>query len=145
MQIKFFTVPIMGGELIAEELNVFLRSKKILHLEQRLLQEDGGACWCFCVRYLEEGVGTEKKKVDYREILDTVSFARFSRLREIRKKVAMEEGVPAYAVFTDEELAAMSKIEVLTAAGMRSIKGIGDKKIERYALFFISNQHEADQ
>ena len=37
--------------------------------------------------------------------------AYLKRLREIRKKVAADEGVPAFAVFTDEELAALAKLE----------------------------------
>ena len=33
MQVKFFTIPIVGGEKISEELNVFLRSNKVLETE----------------------------------------------------------------------------------------------------------------
>ncbi|MFM9947020.1 MAG: hypothetical protein ACKV1O_03705 [Saprospiraceae bacterium] len=47
MQIKFFTIPVMGGEALAEELNVFLRSKKILQVEQQLVSEAQGSAWCF--------------------------------------------------------------------------------------------------
>ena len=50
MQIKIFTIPIMGGEKLLEEMNVFLRSKKVLQVEQHLVQEVGGlfatsSCW----------------------------------------------------------------------------------------------------
>ena len=38
MQIKIFTIPIMGGELLVEEMNVFLRSKKVLQLKEHLVQ-----------------------------------------------------------------------------------------------------------
>ena len=51
MQIKIFTIPIMGGGKLLEEMNVFLRSKKVLQVEQHLVQEVGGglfatsSCW----------------------------------------------------------------------------------------------------
>ncbi|MCB0376036.1 MAG: HRDC domain-containing protein, partial [Sinomicrobium sp.] len=65
-------------------------------------------------------------------------FARFSRMREIRKTIAREEAIPAYAVFTDEELAAIAKMEPpLTEAGLKTIKGIGKKKVEKYGAYFL--------
>ncbi|MCB9298197.1 MAG: HRDC domain-containing protein [Lewinellaceae bacterium] len=44
-------------------------------------------------------------------------------MRETRKRLAQEEGMPAYAIFSDKELAAMAKVERLTAAAMKEIKG----------------------
>jgi hypothetical protein len=35
MQIKLFTIPILGGEKLNEELNLFLRSKKVSSVCQR--------------------------------------------------------------------------------------------------------------
>ncbi|MCC6414024.1 MAG: HRDC domain-containing protein [Saprospiraceae bacterium] len=139
MQIKLFSIPIHGGESIGEDLNAFLRSKKILQVEQHLVSLQDAAYWCFAVRYLESGGPGElnKPRIDYKEVLDEATFARFSKLREIRKKVAQEEAIPAYAVFTDEELAGLAQLEKLTAETMRSIKGIGEKKVERYAKYFI--------
>jgi superfamily II DNA helicase RecQ len=43
-------------------------------------------------------------------VLDDATFKRFSALREIRKRVGQEDGVPAYAVFTDAELAEIDRI-----------------------------------
>jgi superfamily II DNA helicase RecQ len=77
--------------------------------------------------------------VDYKHILDEPTFQKFSKLREIRKKVAAEEGIPAFAVFTDEELAGLAKLDAITEQSMLSVKGIGAKKVERYAKNFITN------
>lgn len=41
------------------------------------------------------------KKVDYKKVLDEATFEKFSKLREIRKKVAAEEGISAFIIFTD--------------------------------------------
>ncbi|NUQ25707.1 MAG: HRDC domain-containing protein [Saprospiraceae bacterium] len=140
MQIKLFTIPIYGGEAITEEMNAFLRSKKVLQTEQQLVSNERGACWCFFIKYIDDHAATDsgKKKVDYREVLDEATFQRFSKLREIRKSLATQEGLPAYAIFTDEELAELAKLEVINAATMKSIKGIGEKKVERYGSQFYT-------
>lgn len=139
MQIKIFTVPIIGGESLNEELNVFLRSKKILNTESQIVQQDGNSFWTFSLKYIEDiTIGErEKMKIDYRQVLDEATFQRFSRLREVRKQLAQDDGVPAYAVFTDEELAGIAKLEELILPKMKSIKGIGDKKVEKYGQKII--------
>jgi superfamily II DNA helicase RecQ len=149
MQIKLFTIPILGGEALAEEMNVFLRSKKILQTAQHLTQEGGNAFWCFCIKYVEDVALQEKQalaqpKVDYKQVLDEVTFARFSKMREMRKRVAQEDAVPAYAVFTDEELAGLAKIEKLTLATMKSVQGIGQKKVEKYGKFFLPEDEKSE-
>ncbi len=138
MQIKLYSIPIVGGEKINEDMNVFLRSKKILQVENQIVSNAQGSYWTFCIKYIEDLNTTEttKAKVDYREVLDEATFKVFSHLREIRKKIAVDEGVPAYAVFTDEELSNIAKLEEITAANMLKIKGIGEKKVEKYAQRF---------
>ena len=138
MQIKLYTIPILGGERMNEEMNVFLRSKKILQVDCRLASEPQGACWCFCIKYLDDltSPDREKIKVDYREVLGEDIFKRFAQLRVVRKQLAQDEGIPAYAIFTDEELAALAKVDNLTLASMRSVKGIGEKKVEKYGVHF---------
>jgi hypothetical protein len=37
MQIKIYTIPLIGGESINEEMNLLLHSKKILHVEKQFL------------------------------------------------------------------------------------------------------------
>ncbi|MCB9267772.1 MAG: HRDC domain-containing protein [Lewinellaceae bacterium] len=138
MQIKIFNIPILGGEQLNEEMNRFLRSKKILQVQNHVVNSEQGAFWCFCIKYLDEySAGEKKEKVDYRELLDEPSFSRFSEMRKIRKQVAEEEAIPAYAVFTNEELAELAKIEGLTEARMKSVKGIGQKKVEKYGHHFL--------
>lgn len=143
MQIKLFTIPVgdSGGAL--QEMNAFLRGNKILEVENKLIGNDNGAYWCFCVRYIERTLaesGGEKdgKKVDYKKILDETTFEKFSKLREIRKKVAADEGISAFIIFTDEELVELAKLDEITEKAMLGIKGIGEKKVGRYAKYFLT-------
>jgi len=141
MQIKLFTIPVGDSGTALDEMNRFLRGNKILEVQNQLISNENGAYWCFCVRYLEKTIsstGETKAKIDYKQVLDEATFQKFSRLREIRKKVAADEGLPAFAIFTDEELAGLAKLETITQKTMLSIKGIGDKKVERFAKHFIT-------
>ena len=138
MQIKLFTVPVLYPDSAEAELNRFLAGKRILTIEQQLTTQDGGAFWCFCVRYLEK-TATNKSfrkskadKIDYKEELDAATFGRFSLLRAIRKELAKEDAVPAFAVFTDAELAAIAGLAELTPQQLQTIKGVGEKKVSRY-------------
>jgi len=127
---------------MTQEMNVFLRSKRILQTESNIISNGQGSFWSFCIRYLEHTSTTKKsftrrEKVDYKEVLDELSFQRFARMREIRKQLSKDEGIPAYAIFTDEELAGLAKIENLTPAEMQTVKGIGEKKVAKYSSHFI--------
>lgn len=142
MQIKIFNIPIPASEAMTEEMNVFLRSKRILQTESHIVNNGQGSFWSFCIKYLDHSSSstvnkTKRKKIDYKEVLDEISFQRFARMREIRKELAKEEGIPAYAIFTDEELAGLAKIENLTPQAMQSVKGIGEKKVAKYSSYFI--------
>ena len=143
MLIKTFTIPIIGGEAINEDLNTFLRTQKVLHVEKQLIVSEGSGFWCFCVTWLDGAGTTEKEKTDYKKVLDDATFQRFSKLRVIRKRLAEEEAIPAYAIFKDEELAAMAKLEELTLSNMKTVKGIGEKKVEKYGKHFIELEHDA--
>jgi superfamily II DNA helicase RecQ len=146
MQIKIFDVPTYASFDATEDLNKFLRGNKILNVEQKMIQTEHSAYWSFCVRYIE-GFQSEKSKnkTDYMSILDEKEFKRFSILRELRKQIAASEAVQAYMVFTDEELSEISKMTELNASKMISIKGIGDKKVERFGHKIIEMFKEREQ
>ncbi len=141
MQIKIFTIPIGDGGAVQQEMNTFLKVHKIHEIEQKLISNNNGSCWCFCVRYLETVFTTaseSKVKVDYRQVLDEPTFQKFSELRVIRKQAAGIEGLSAFILFTDEELAELAKLEEITVKSMLGIKGIGEKKVKRYGHYFIA-------
>ena len=143
MQVKLFTIPVIGGEKLTEELNAFLRSRKILQTENHIVQSNQGVLWCFCIKYIEDSKSnkkfTRKEKVDYKATLDEATFQRFNEMRQIRKVIAQDEAIPAYAVFTDAELVEIAKIGAKRSlADVRKIKGIGAKKLEKYGAKFIA-------
>jgi ATP-dependent DNA helicase RecQ len=56
----------------------------------------------------------------------------FQALREWRKGVAKEHGVPAYTVFHDATLQEIARRRPSSLDGLREISGIGATKLERY-------------
>jgi ATP-dependent DNA helicase RecQ len=63
--------------------------------------------------------------------------ALFERLRVIRKKIAGENHVPPYVIFSDRTLHEMCVHIPKTASEMRMISGVGDVKLERYGGEFL--------
>lgn len=142
MQVKLFTIPIGDSGAAEEEMNRFMRANRVLDVTHHFVSvAEKGCFWCFCVRYIENGLATVpatsfrgggRGKVDYREVLSPEVFAVFARLRECRKQIASAEGLPAYAVFTDEELAGIASLPELTVKKLREVPGIGEKKATRF-------------
>ena len=104
----------MADERDVEELNHFLRSHKIIDMKRELTTSNDNSCWTFCITYMPDNGLTQQRsndgkreKIDYKEVLEPASFERFAQMRRLRKDIAEREAVPAYAVFTDAELAEM--------------------------------------
>ncbi len=67
-----------------------------------------------------------------------VDEAVFERLRALRKRLADEQGVPAYVVFSDATLAAMAALKPTTAEALRKVSGVGPVKLARYGEAFLA-------
>jgi len=153
MQLRFFTIPIYGGEALADDLNRFLAGSRILSIDRQLAQDGANSAWSVCVAFETAGAGRpsqpgggerpRREKVDYREVLNEQDFSLYARLRTLRKGLAEGEGVPVYALFSNEQLAAMVQGRVTDKAALRAIPGIGDARIERYADAFLAILCEA--
>lgn len=138
MQLKFFTFSVLDIVNAEEEINKFLRSAKVLEIKRDLVQDGERSYWTICILYLE-GAGSDqnaKIKVDYKDRLSEVEFKLFCKLRTIRKQLADEDAVPAFAVFTDYELSEIAKLPEIAVSTINKIKGIGTKKIEKYGQKF---------
>ena len=148
MQFKIFTIPVADDGSATEEMNRFLRSHKVLDTTQQLESTKDGSYWHFCIKYhadakpdtqpnVQPEVKSEVKphntaKVNYKDILDEKTYATFSILRDIRKKIAEEDGLPVFVVFTNETLAGIAALDEILPETIKTVKGIGDKKNDRF-------------
>ena len=147
MQLRFFTIPVYGGGEAADELNRFLAGHRILSVDRQLVQDGGNSAWAVCVGFMPTGEGRpqapRRGKIDYREVLSEPDFAVFARIRALRKELADNEGVPAYALFTNEQLAEMVQRRVQSPSALREITGDGAARVEKYGERFLGLLREA--
>ena len=110
MKIKVFNIHYLADDSAMIEINRFLSNHKVLDINQKFYKGKNDAYWCFSIRYL-----------------DSV----------IQNNISLEEGIPAYAIFTDEELSEMAKLDLVDLISMGKIKGIGEKKVSKYGSYFV--------
>lgn len=62
----------------------------------------------------------------------------FGRLKDLRKRLADERGVPAYIIFGDTTLRDMARVYPTSREDMRGISGVGEKKLVEYGAAFAA-------
>jgi superfamily II DNA helicase RecQ len=153
MQLKFFTIPLHAAEPAAGDLNTFLAATRILAIDRQFVADGANSAWAVCVTF-DQGLAApaagraasaaaRRGKVDFKDILSDPEFAVFARLRARRKELADAEGVPAYALFTNEQLAEMVQRRVLSATELRAIAGVGESRVDKYGGDFLRILAEA--
>jgi len=100
MQIQAFSIPMEGDEEATAQLNVFLRTHKVLRIEKVPVIAQGCQYWAVCVEFPSRRPGAvpsgpsgasstfDKPKIDYRQIRSSPFFSRCSKLRQTRKPLA---------------------------------------------------------
>src|SRR5262249_19549651 len=73
---------------------------------------------------------------------DTVSWENvdrelFERMRELRRKLADERGVPPYLVFRGSTLRGLARVRPSSLERMRLISGVGDTRLRDYGEHFL--------
>ena len=58
--------------------------------------------------------------------------ALFDRLREKRRKLAADQGVPPFMVFSDRTLHDMARLKPQTRRDFLEVNGVGQQKLARY-------------
>ena len=141
LQYASFLLPLHSDSSEQEEINRFLRAHRIVQTHKELVSNSTSSHWAILVEYLDCSVKNSseatKSKVDYKELLSAKDFSLFSKLREVRKKLAEENGLPVYAVCTNEQLAEIAKRRPKNLTECMQIEGIGQGKAEKYVPAFL--------
>ena len=145
MQLAIFYITENDSEAL-DRCNQFLRSHRIVSIQEHFNPGTPGR-WTVLVKHVSgapASAGNQERK-DYREVLSESDFAQFARLRSIRKQMAEEFMLPAYVIFTNEELAQMAQLGVLSLDALRNVRGIGEKKLEKFGQRFMElYSHDPD-
>ena len=88
------------------------------------------------VRITEKKSATTRKSVGL-DALPPDAKQLFDELRKLRKRLADEQNIPPYMVFSDKTLAELSILKPSTRDEMLAVSGIGEVKLDRYAEPFL--------
>ena len=126
MYFKIFNIPIPDSEDELERLNKFVSGVRVISARKEVVVTSGISYWSFIIEYYREnGAGERfekrKNRIDYREVLSEEDFAVYSALRDVRKKLAEQEGVPVYTIATNGQLAEIVTKKMTTKNKMSEI------------------------
>uniref|UniRef100_UPI003750AFA1 helix-turn-helix domain-containing protein n=1 Tax=Emticicia sp. TaxID=1930953 RepID=UPI003750AFA1 len=80
----------------------------------------------------EEDAPKEKTKKE------VIKDALFEKLRILRKKIADEQSIPPFVVFSDATLSDMAQKRPINRFQMMAVSGVGEQKFRQYGEEFIS-------
>ncbi len=157
--IRVFNIAIPNNGTEEAELNRFLVSHRIVSVRTQWVTSGETPYEVFTVEYVG-GVKTggppssaavdmaaedsrPPNRPDYRKLLTQEQFVRYCKMRDERKRIAEEEAVKAFVVFTNEQLAAIARMESPTLAGLREVDGIGEARAKKYGARIIAALEEA--
>ncbi len=153
MQIKIFEIIASASEQEVEIVNKFIRAHRVVDIDKQFyVSSDNVGRWSLCITYLSvaanqqhNGQFEKREKVDYKMVLSAEDFEKFTKLRAIRKQLADDDAVPAYAVFTDSELAQIAQLPSIEAKLIQQITGIGDKRMAKYGNLICERYKNAEE
>lgn len=85
-----------------------------------------------------QGVPTQQGKTRSTPDLAPEEEGLFQHLRNFRKKIADEQGVPPYVIFQDMSLQAMAQQRPQSRAHFANLPGVGSRKLEAYFTVFTN-------
>jgi ATP-dependent DNA helicase RecQ len=89
---------------------------------------------------LREPVAKKKAKRTAQEASSWSGVDRdlFDRLRDLRRRLAIERGVPPYMIFGDETLRELARLRPRTLEEMATVRGVGRRKLEDFGEVFLA-------
>lgn len=86
---------------------------------------------------VQDKISKKKKKSGPVAELGEDDLRLFETLRELRKQLAREQGVPPYVIFGDAALVEMSRERPTSEEQFLEINGVGQVKLERHGTIFL--------
>jgi ATP-dependent DNA helicase RecQ len=80
------------------------------------------------VRLLQPKIKVKKTRFDIKS-WENVDSGLFESLRNLRRELASERGVPAYVLFNDSTLRDMARVRPGSADALLNIRGVGERKL----------------
>jgi superfamily II DNA helicase RecQ len=154
MTLHFFAIPALTPQPAQDEFNRFCLAHRVVNIERQFAGDGANAYWALCVTVaaadatLPDALKAQDSRsklnvgsgrVDYKTVLSEQDFALYAALRNWRKSMAEAEGVPVYAVFTNEQLAEIVRRRVDSLNALGSIDGVGPSRVQRYGVNLLTH------
>jgi len=109
-----------------------------------MAEEDGGSS----ARRSRRKTGPGKARVDETSddlVMGAAEERLLAALKTVRTKIAREEQVPAYIVFSDRTLAELAVRRPKSLNALQNVRGVGPMKLEKYGRRFLDAISRADE
>ncbi len=133
-----------------EAFNRFLCQHRVLKVEKEFVPAGQDSFWAYQVHYDVAGTArgamgapgiadvSKKGMVDYKAVLKEADFNLFLKLKEWRKERAERDGVEAFTVFTNAQLADIAQRRCDSLQALKEISGVGEGRVEKYGMPLLS-------
>ena len=148
MKMQFFTIPAHGDQDATDAVNNFLAQHRVSSVRSHFVADGAQSFWAIRVTYVErepraKAAPAGRGQIDYRQVLSAEDFAVYARLREVRKRLAGEHGVPPYQILTNEQLADIVQRRLHTRAELEALSGFGEARLRKYGQALLAAFTEA--
>jgi ATP-dependent DNA helicase RecQ len=111
---------------------------------------DGREVQLVKVETLKKRQEEAKKRAKAKPVRERVRDELFEALRQLRRNLAQQKGVPPYIIFSDATLEEMAANRPATDGEMKEISGVGERKLVLYGDVFLNEirsfiRQQADQ
>jgi superfamily II DNA helicase RecQ len=148
MKVRLFTIRLVAEQLVEDEnhLNGFLESIEFVKSDTHFV-ESKASYWSVLVHYKEKDKSSqvEKSAVERNEVveqdLNERQKAIYETLKAWRADKAQTLKIPSYTICHNSEILNAILREAKTPSDLRTIKGFGELKVEKYGkeILFVLN------
>lgn len=141
MKVKHFHIRVNKDHIQHDEdtLNVFMETVKVHRTAQQLVTTTQANFWSILVFFSEASMdGTHLSKSSNKQpAFDPASLNdeernRYEALRMWRTDEAAKDGYPSYIVASNAQLGAIAQMNPSSKEELSSLKGFGERKVDRY-------------
>lgn len=151
MSLHCFAIRALDPGADQQAFNSFCAAHRVLRIERQFVADGVQSFWALCVEVADgpgalpaslkqpgrgrlgsDGGAAKGDRPDYKQLLSEADFTVFAALRSWRKAQAEVDGVPLFAVFTNDQLAEVARRRCGSLAALADIDGVGPARVERY-------------
>ena len=146
MKVRVFTLRFDAarGGFVDDELRAFMVEADVLQVEQHFFEHEASPWLLLVMRYRDTEVrdrfglpmrapaARPAEEPSEAHALDPAQRRTYDALRAWRNARSRTDGVPAYVILTNRQLAAVARATPTSTSGLDAVDGFGERKREAY-------------